>query len=145
MDAITTGIISGVATEHVKKVLPGDESPFILSAMLDEQREAVRLLRMLTKALTEEPEPPFVTILNLSAFPRQETLNHFGRKHTQIFSPTNTLVLYLDIPGMGFIEYTCVAGWQQLDLPEQTKLSLKSDNTSIVNVLFRATNTNLGA
>jgi hypothetical protein len=64
-------------------------------------------------------------------------LHDNGRNYTSIFAPDSNIVIQLFIHGVGTVNLALQAGWNELNLPDNTTLKITSGTG---NLLFKASN-----
>lgn len=115
----------------------GSESP--LDKRLDKIISCLEELVKLQRPSTSTPIELTIPITQFSEYP----LDRQGRKYMMIFVQNNTTFVF-NIPGLGPTQLALSVGWNTLNLPSGTRLSLLSGNTETINVIFRADDQSYG-
>jgi hypothetical protein len=134
--SLGSGIMTGLVTTGVSNAMRPHEDHLAVI-----RHEITQIRQFLDMELRTGSHSTETELLSLSAYPQQFPVHSRGRRHTQLFSGSGSVSIQLEIPNLGTITYALNAGWNQLDMPDDTLLSLAPGATGTVNVLFRRTDT----
>lgn len=132
-------IVKGRTKKTIEGYVPedGDENP--IHQRLDKIIILLEEFLELQRPETTTPIELVIPVTQFSDYP----LDRHGRKYMMIFVGANTTFVF-NVPGLGNIQLALTVGWNTMNLPSGTRLSLVSGNTATVNVIFRADDQSYG-
>lgn len=147
---LAAGIATGIAAEQgnklIRRVAPEDVPNRDIHQLLGEMCDLLRVIaRRSPELLPNENDS-----VPIFPYPQQWQVPEYDRPHFSIFlgsgvtgaagnytQAVTQARLYIEIPGVGTHIKTLNPGWNQLDLPPQTRLASADGNTYNVIVSFR--------
>lgn len=133
------GLIGDKAGDQIDKLQGKPEHPLLGSSLHQDIHHAVELLEKIAKGVEHSAERSYLTIpLN-----NYVTLHTKSRPYNSMFLGASTSVVF-SIAGIGDVPLTLTPGWNMLNMPDGTRVSLPSAATAAVNVLFFTSNNSFG-
>jgi hypothetical protein len=144
---IATGAAGGIAADKLTDAIDSGLLPHVkdswelfIETFPDEWQ---RLQKNIEKIAQVDALGPIRRTANLFPYPQEEKLFYQGRSHLSVFLLAQTQV-QIWVAGLGTYTTNLAAGWNALDLPDGSTLSLPSAATGFTPILIMASDTTIG-
>lgn len=134
VETATVGALAGVITTSVVDAFTQTEIEQRVSCIDDDMHKVMDWIR---PVLTDMQQPSFqktLVVLDSTASPTM--IPSTSHRYQYLFVMASTLV-NVEIPSLGFAEFTLTPGWTEVNFPDGSAISCK---TATTNMIFRAQN-----